>query len=361
MSDDVLSPATGAIPSRQDYRDDYVSAAILKDAVELPEEFDTDLTVLGPVMMQAQTPSCVSHSVALELKKHWYKKTGKVVNFSPRFLDILVKRFDGLSEYRASAGTYPRMVFRLAVKYGCATTDVLPNDTLLSTLEYRDDELLTDSVMEDAEKYRLPGYVRIGDDALSTRKAIMEYGSVSQLLRIGEEWWTPSWRSSDIEPLRPPKVVVSGHQVNPKGWNDLETGIATNRLRNSWSDRWATKGEAMYRVGDWSPQIFETWAVAEIPENVKLFLETLPAPDKFHFDFRRSMRVGDYSDDVKWVQIAFMILGLLEMVPVDQLGYFGPKTMKANLAFQRLIGIKQTSAEHIGPRTLNGLNKQFQI
>ncbi len=352
---------TGYLPSAIDFRDTFATTAMLPSlAVALQPNFDIDLTVLGPVLMQGQTPSCVSHSVALLLKHYWFKKTGKVVNFSPRFLDILVKRFDGLGDptNRAVQGTYPRMVLKLAVQYGCATEATLPNDTTLPTLQYRDDALLTDKVFAEAAKYKIPGFIRVPDDFYAMRAAVQVMGPLSMGLYLGSEWWLPSWAKKDINPLRTPKQIVSGHQVVAKGW-----GQGTlNRLRNSWSEPWCDKGEADYDAVEWGDFIQEAWAIADVPKDVKNFLRILPSPQDFHYTFNTNLHQDAApTQDIEMLQVAYMILGYLKPIAPDEFGTFGPKTAAANLHFQLDNKIAPTAPDTVGPLTRAALNKRFAL
>ena len=344
---------TGAVISPPDYRDGYAAAAVAEAVgqITLPATYKTEL---ASPMMQALTPSCVSHSVADALKLYWFRKTGKWIDFSPRFLDILVKRYDG--QDRATGGTYPRMMFKLAVQYGCATTATLPNDTSLPILQYRDDSKLTSAVFADAAKYKIPGYISVPLDFQSTRQAIYLYGAVSALFEIGDEFWTPSWAAKDIDPLRIPKKGVSGHQLTPYGWEDG----TFNDLQNEWSVAWANGGRAKYDPKAWSPFIFEQWAVAEIPPDIQNFLKALPSPSAFHYSWDTNLRIGDNNEDVKFAQIAYMILGFLAPIPAEELGIFGPKTAAANAKYQQAHRIAP-SPNDIGPKTRAALNVQFAV
>ena len=346
--------STGAIISPPDYRDEYVASAvagILPAQIPLPPTYKT---TLATPMMQALVPACVSHSVVDLLKLYWFRKTGKMIDFSPRFLDILAKRFD--LQDKVTGGTYPRLVFKLAVLYGCATTATLPNDTSLTVVEYRCDCKLTPEVFAEAAKYKIPGYVSVPLDSQKTREAIYLYGAVSALFEIGNELWTPSWEERDIDPLRIPKVIVSGHQMTPFGWED----DIYNNLQNEWSERWANKGHAKYNQKIWSPYIIEQWAIAEIPPDIQNFLKALPSPKAFHYRWEKNLTLGDSNDDVKFAQIAYMILGFLAPIPADQLGIFGPKTATANAKYQQAHKIAP-SPNHIGPQTRAALNVQFAV
>ncbi len=344
---------TGALVSPHDYRDGYAASAVATtiSQISLPPSYKTQLAT---PMMQALEPACVSHSVADNLKLYWFRKTGKWIDFSPRFLDILVKRFDG--QDRATGGTYPRMVFKLAVQYGCATTATLPNDTSLPVLEYRDDSKLTEAVFAEAAQYKIPGYVSVPLDFQGTRQSIYLYGAISTLFQVGDEMYVPSWADKDTDPLRTPKKIESGHQMSPFGWED----DTYNDLQNEWSTAWANKGQTRYDPKAWSPFVIEQWAVAEIPPDIQDFLKALPAPSAFHYSWQKDLALGEQNDDVKFAQIAFMILGFLAPIPADELGIFGPKTAAANAKYQQAHRISP-APNHIGPQTRAALNSQFSI
>jgi hypothetical protein len=351
------TPALGAIPSPRDYRDDYVVGAMagITPDVKLPASFSTALP--GEVLDQKQTPSCVSQAWVVVMKLWWFLKTGEVVDFSPRFLDTLAKRFDGLAAepYRSTAGTFPRLVCKLSGQYGCATTKTVSNDTTLPISKYRDDAILTQAAFDEAKKYKTPGYVRIGTDKGSLRLATFLYGGVSLLMQIGNEWWTPSWRAKDIDPLRTPAVVVSGHEIVHKGWQD----DVLDFILNSWSKAWNTGGEGRFNAGLWRPWMIEAWAIAQIPKDVADFLKTLPAPSAFQYHFEKDVHRGDESEEVKFVQIALMILGYLAPIPAGELGIYGGKTATAVEKFQRAHGIKWPSANDVGTQTRGQLNSIF--
>ena len=349
MNDHI--PALGAIPSPHDYRDG-IAAGVPVAPIALPATFDTQMP--GPVLMQAQTPSCVSHSVAQVLQLYYFRKTGQLIDFSPRFLDVLAKRFDGQP---LDGGTIPRLVFSLAVKYGCATTATLPNDTSLPLAQYRNDAVLTPEVFADAAKYKIPGYQRIPDEFNATRQAVYLHGAVSVLMQVGDTWWVPSWQPADIDPLRTPAPVIGGHQIVVKGW----TSDTLNKLRNSWSANWDLQGEAHYDPNAWAPFVIEGWVIAEIPQDVKDFLSTLPTSSDFHYAWNTNLALGQTNDDVKFMQIALMILGFLAPIPANELGIYGPKTANAVKAYQISKRISPQAPNNVGPRTRAALNMDFSI
>lgn len=338
----------GAIISPVDYRDELASSSAEPTTVVLPEKFET---ILGPVMDQNKIPSCVSHSVVEVMKLYWFKKTGKWIDFSPRFLDILSNE----TWIPLDGGRVPRTVFKLASSVGCCTTDLLPNDTdNLSIAQYRDPKVITQAMRDEAAKYKIPGYVRVSLDFDKLRQGMYFYSAVSLLFAVGEEMYSPSWKPKDTVPLRTPKKIQSGHQMTGKGWDkDM------NLLRNEWSKSWGNQGETIYDPIVWRPYMYEAWAVAEIPSDVAAFLKTLPSPSDFHYTWNINMSRGQFSEDIKFAQIALMILGHLKNVDPKDLGFYGPKTEAAVLAFQNSKKIYPTAPGSIGPKTRGALNKLF--
>lgn len=344
----------GAVPSEPDYRDGIVASAVVGAvAPVLPVSFDTDLTQLGPVMMQGQQPSCVSHAWAMLMKLYWFRQTGEVVDFSPRFLDILSNE-NGIP---LDGGRRPRTVAKIAAQYGCCTNATLPNNVNLSIAQYRDDSAISQEAYAEAARYRIPGYVQVQATPEGIRQGILAYGALSGLFSVGDELWTPSWADSDIDPLRPPQSIIGGHELVLKGWADS----TMNTVRNEWSAAWANHGEAKYDQQKWSPYIYEAWAIAQIPQDVQEFLQSLPAQTDFHYQWNRNLALGDVGADVKFAQIALMILGNLAPVPAEQLGFFGPKTAVAVAAFQAAHRVSPTAGYSIGPKTRAILNNLFSV
>lgn len=350
-----MDHAFGALKSPVDYRDRVVASSVIPSLTPVDDLPAAHITDLGPVLNQHKTPSCVSHDVTMLIRRYFFLKTGEWIKFSPRFLDIMAKRFDGID--RETGGTYPRLVMHLAATYGCATEAALPNNTLLSTIEYRNDKLITDEVLAEAAKYKIPGYINVPTDLAGTRNAVYLYGAVSTLFEIGSELWLPSWSTKDINPLRTPKQIVSGHQMAIVGWHT--DGL--NRGRNQWGVEWNLNGDFLYDHQAWKPYIVEQWAVAEVSSDVRAFLNKLPAPKDFHYRWDTNMKRGDFNEDVKMVQVALMILGYLAPVKADELGHFGAKTALANYAFQNANNVHPPSPDNIGPMTRAVLNQKFAV
>jgi hypothetical protein len=343
----------GAISSKADYRDGIAAASIpvLTAPITLPPTYQTDFSRFG-IFNQAKIPACVSHEWAALMKLWWFRTHGEVVDFSPRYLDILSSEPD----IPLDGGRRPRTVAKIAATMGCATTATVPNDTTLPITEYRYPSVITDAAKAEAAKYKIPGYLRVPLDLMSLRAHTMLYGAVSTLMLIGDEFWTPSWADKDIDPLRPPQSVVGGHQTLTKGWKNWDM----NTLRNSWGNDWANHGEADWSYANWKPYLIEAWTIAEIPTDVTDFLHTLPTAANFHYQWHENLRYGDQNEDTMWLQVALIILGYLDPLPAAQLGYFGPKTAAAVGKYQTAHGIFPVP-DSVGPLTRAALCAQFPI
>lgn len=274
----------GAIPSPFDYRDAIATAAMAPKlaAVTLPVSYQSEM---GKDLNQKIEPACAAHDVVYAIRLAWFKKTGEWVDFSPRFLDTLVKRYD--KQDRATGGTYIRMLMQLVCNFGCATTATLPNDTSLPTLQYRNDALLTAAVMAEAAKYKWPGYFGVPTDKQSGRAAIYLHGAICMGAEISNEWF-----ANKGEPLPVPKNnadVAGGHATTGKGFQDA----TYNTLRNQWGV-WGLNGtdEAPYDPTAFAPYVFELWAFADIPGDVLDFLKVLPSPANFHYQWNTTLVQG---------------------------------------------------------------------
>ncbi len=353
-----MQRSTGAIISQPDYRDQLAARAVF-DAIAaagptLPASFTTDLSKLGDLLDQNKIPACVSHAWALVMKYWWWKKTGELVDFSPRFLDILSAE----SFIPIDGGRIPRTVCKVSVRYGCCTTKLLPNNTDTLTIgQYRDKSVITQAMYDEAKKYRTPGYIRIPDDMVSDfRTAVYQFGLVSGLFAISDNFWKPSWSSADINPLRT-ATPTSNHMMVVYGWKDA----LLNTLRNSWSKLWNVGGDGDYDASKWLPYIFEGWAIAELPKDIGAWLSSLPAQADFHYELNKDLKRGDVNDDVKFMQIGLMILGYLDPVAPADLGIYGPRTSKAVLKFQAARGIYPTAPDNFGQRSRAAFNKDFSL
>ena len=121
-----------------------------------------------------------------------------------------------------------------------------------------------------AKKYKIKAYAQVKSLDRDTLSLAIDESKCGVLTRysVGKEWWEPRIGGS-IEPLRPPKEVVSGHLVT-----DTNYYGGSFRIANSWGKDWASGGTA-YRVhNQYKPT--EAWLLYfnEIPKEIEKKLES---------------------------------------------------------------------------------------
>lgn len=116
-----------------------------------------------------------------------------------------------------------------------------------------------------AAKNKILAYASVAVDRDLMAQAINESeAGVLTRYALGSEWW-----EAPVEPLRPPKVVISGHAVTDSNYNGTSFRIA-----NQWGTDWADQGTAYRLHRDYRPT--ECWIVhySHVPEVVQKQLDS---------------------------------------------------------------------------------------
>lgn len=356
---------TGAHQSPPDYRDVDL-ASVSPIPATLPDSFFLDVSQL-PIWMQNKLGACTGHAGAKYLQDVKLVSGKTLVPFSARFPYAMAKCIDGI----ATDGTYPRLIAQTFQKYGCATEATMPNDTTLDHETYVYQRKLANipkAALDEAANHKIKSYAFPGTTAAGIQNAIINAGGCMMLVRIGQEWWTnisgvATWDENGILPLRPPKIITSGHEVWVYGYDHFN-----GRLRiwflNCWTNTWGHKGAGYFFYDEYAPFINETITFVDLPDAVINHVQQLPPASTFTHNFTKSILYGDNSDEVKALQTALYIDGELKVDP-SEFGPFGPKTQVALEAFQikyavaSLAEIKAVNGKSCGPATRAALNKLF--
>ena len=202
---------------------------------------------------------------------------------------------------------------------------------------------------------KLVGYAQLATDPQSLAKGILD--SCSGILCryvVGEEWWhaadgRASWATKDIDPLRPPKTVISGHAI---GATYFDFSIVKNITHpNTWGIDWNDQNKGNCHIIQDNYACTEAW----IP-----YYETVPAPVKKPFVFTLDMKYGQKSEDVRQLQLRLISLGFT--VPSGATGFYGKETQAAVFQFQLkniLLSWKEryiNKGSICGPKTRTKLN-----
>lgn len=231
--------STGAIESKKDLRDfSYIpDKANWKGGTRYEPEDIED---------QSRVGICT----AISLTQNARKATG--VKYSADFQYLLQKKYvDGNWE----EGSSIRSALRVASKYG-----LLPEKyfkyKISRTQSYaryiKKLQSIPQAEIDSLLKRCIPikGYasVPVTRDFLANAIDESEGGLLVRFV-LDSHWWT-----KPIEPLRPPKNVISGHATIISNY----TG-GSLRIANTWGDDWADKGTAYFLLKDYSPT--EAWIV----------------------------------------------------------------------------------------------------
>jgi hypothetical protein len=359
--DKINTTNLGQKPSIKDYRTFSADVSATSKVI-----FQTmlDINAIGGIMMQGHQPACVCFSVVEAMKVYFLELTGKVIDFEPAFLYALY-----ISKYKQPVGSGCDMlsVLKLAQQYGCATKSTMNRDANLSLEEYSA-PITSNATISDAAQYKIPGFAQIGTDIQSLRNAILKYKIVMTCRQIGSEWWTDqngnnSWKSNDINPLRAPVSIESGHATCDIGFIQ---GDDVNIILNHWSDAWANHGTVAYKGTELAPFIREAFVISVVPQAHLSLVGSLPPEKEFSHNFQMTLTPGMQGSEIVALQIALMILGYLTVSPSTILGYFGPNTTAAVNALQtanadtilKPLGITKPTGT-VGQATRNFLNVKF--
>jgi len=191
---------------------------------------------------------------------------------------------------------------------------------------------------------KLKGYTFVNVTVPEKIAAAIQNSDVGILTRynVGNEWWTPSWDKKDINPLKAPKQIVSGHAIVGSLYRFNEKKLI--RLSNTWGKDWCDQGEADTYHEDYPMQ--EAWIphFSKAPEIV-INRPSLPV----HQPLTRNLTLMMTGDDVMRLQ---RVLG------VSPTGFFWYKTQSAVIAYQKKHGITP-AVGFVGPITRAQLNKEF--
>lgn len=305
----------GAIEREQNLSDFHLGALSPTPA---PAIYMPDYTM--PIEMQAQQPACGSH--AGSVVENFYNK----FRVSPEYLWKKIKLIDG---FPISAGTSMDAIMKVLQKNGVCSFDLLPNNPNVSLESYADPSVITPQMDSDASTRKLGTYAfQFNPSFQDIKNAIYNHGAVIMLLRVGQEWWVPSWAEKDILPLKTDQSISSGHFVTAFAYDEKYIYFV-----NSWSDAWGRKGIG-YFGEDYAPRCVEIGTIV-----------------KTTYTFTKLLKQGMSGTDVGMLQKKLKDLGFFN---VSITSYFGSITKQAVEKFQKAHNL--TPDGIVGPLTNAVLN-----
>ena len=236
-------------------------ASVLLGKAGLPPLTLKPADALGlPITMQGTEGSCGGFSIQYGFVLLLYRAlvasgiapgTAQYEALSPRSAYAIEKFIDGVG--LNTVGTTIEAIAKAFVLWGITLETLFPSsDTTLPNNVYGDYNLMSEAAKADAPTRAQKGYSYFftgkAPSFANLKTWIAEYDFVILEVEVGDEWYTSqygkvkpigetSWANADINPLVPPKAVVSGHFICVPCYDE------TNLLfPNSWSPEWGNDG-----------------------------------------------------------------------------------------------------------------------
>lgn len=258
----------------------------------------------------------------------WLYKIGKV------FIDGAL--YEGSSAFT---------MLKAANKYGIPSEKLFPSNCNRPYADFMKNVNITEEMLADAAKHKIPGYVQVpvNKDSLMRALSASVAGLITRM-EVGNNWWTDAqgnWTNdpAKIQPLRAPGSIIAGHLIIQGGYDATMDYKATDE--NSWGDNWCDHGNVDFFLSTQAPYFTEAWMITE-----KQF-------------FTKDLRVGTTHDDVLRLQKYLNANGFPVAVsgngsPGHETMYFGTLTWNALKKFQAAKGIPATG--YFGPMTRDYIN-----
>ena len=246
-------PSTGCYESEKDPRNFIYTLGVI------PSKIGGVRYGAKDIENQSKPGTCTATSLVMNTQR----ATGK--NYSDDFQYLLQKKFIDLNW---SEGSSILSALKAAKNYG-----FLPQELWTFTTQADKDmgyahyinklkEVSTTDIQNLLTKTEkvLTAYasVPVNRDIMASAIASSKAGILVRF-ECGESWYTApngqlSWDKKDLEPLRKPKTVVSGHAVTISNYDG-----GSYRIANSWSAAWSDSGTAYSLFNTYLPT--ECWSV----------------------------------------------------------------------------------------------------
>ena len=318
---------TGALPSKKDKRTvkneelAFIGIPLVKGGREyLPKDIEH----------QHKVGICTAISL-IQLRQ---KQTGK--QYSPEWQYLCQKKlYDGNWYEGSSIFSALKVAKNIGFLPAKEWTWTDEQDRYLPYANYISKLKIPDTEFERLRRLcvdKIAGYASVDvNDSQAMAKAINESeAGILCRYECGSTWWLPSWKPSDINPLRKPNPATSGHAIDMIGFN--YSLCSSQKLANTWGTKWCMQGQADIIHSMYAPT--ESWTI--LRENPM-------------FKFTKTLYFGMRNPEVKKLQKR------LNMPTWLNTGYFWLITRKYVKNYQRSKGLVADGI--VGSRTRASLNQ----
>lgn len=216
----------GAIPSPRDPRD--IPAKAVQALGEYPSSYSNEFFKnTAQVEDQQMHGTCVGQAVSKGLEFYFPGKS-----LSGRFVYVMAKKLDN-NPYEQ--GTYPRVGAKVAVDFGCATEEFVPDENHLPYSNYLS-PTLDDATLANAAEQKVPGYTFINRESIDELcYYIYKNGFVTAAVQVGD--WDKKTGMAKPGNRGWHQILVYGYQRIPGTKN-----AAWVEFVNSWGEQWGDRG-----------------------------------------------------------------------------------------------------------------------
>lgn len=185
---------------------------------------------------QGDYGSCVGWAIVRGLRE-WmiYKRTGKRVKLSVRFLWMAAKETDHfeINSFVANAGTSLKTGFQVLKKYGVPEDHYYPYEKELITFTSLNQKR---DFFYNAAKYRIFNYYQLSSN-LTRRIHLAKVGPIVVTVPIDEKWLSVG--TDGAIPDESKTGALGGHAILVVGYDDRTQRF---KFKNSWGKAWGNKG-----------------------------------------------------------------------------------------------------------------------
>lgn len=330
----VQGEGLGALLNDPDERDIHLDS--FQPERELPEKYITDISKIKKYN-QGSLGTCVAHALAEVKQYNEFVDTGKIIDFSRRFIYHQARALAGLLD-STNEGLPPRTAVKILVDKGACESSLWPE----VKASHKDYSLPfpTSPALENALDYRVLGYAFGGGGEEDIKRAIFNNGVVGVSLPVDRRAWN---RKTGIVGKPNLENLAGRHYVMAYGYDGHKIFF-----RNSWGETWGDQGNGSFDFRDYEGLARDVIAVTDIPQALIEKAKAKP------YVFTKTLRKGDRGEAVKQLQ-----LRLIEAKKLSGQadGIFGEKTLQAVIDFQIENIIIPDGV--VGPKTnaiLNGMN-----
>lgn len=333
----------GQVDNIEDNRDvSFSSLPVMQTEIVLPDEYLPDYLYKLPIPNQKKIGSCGGQASGTYKVIQEFLENGTMFDASRRWIYAHAwQRNKKLSGYIGEGSTSRDLMWVIA-NLGVAPASLVPNNSDLTHEEYVDISQFPKEAYTEALKYKSGGFAFVNwYNEIELKTAIIKTGGVMIAVNLGDEWWTPSWSPHDIMPVRPPKVIVSGHFIVLDSWRKTPAGVefegTVYQFPNSWSSAWADLGRNTMVYNQYVPFIKDAVCMTDIPDDILTLVRKLPSKKDFahFFDTSGVLKQGSTGSEVEALQTFLLLYGFMQLDPSIPLGVYGSITRDAVSLFQQ--------------------------